>query len=190
MTARMSSRAASPSLRRASECGHIRSSEKIRLSLWSGKGLLPSSQLPILNSEAAKPSAGWKKSKGAVANSRKASSGNRLSLSSLQPGGHPRGGQLPDKDSSRAWPGRPWPASLTDTWTPCRMWAPGIVQSKAGANREKGRNPEADLNRGSEECWLPGLAHPVQTLARPTTFPPCFSPYPHPQGAQTLPQDG
>lgn len=122
---------------------------KVCLSLWSGKGLLPSSQLPILNSEAAKPSAGWKKSKGAVANSRKASSGNRLSLSSLQPGGHPRGGKLPDKDSSRAWPGRPWPASLTDTWTPCRMWAPGIVQSKARANREKGRNPEADLSRGS-----------------------------------------
>ena len=51
--------------------------QKICLSLWSGKGLLPSSQLPILTSEAAKPSAGWKKSEGAVANSRKASGGNR-----------------------------------------------------------------------------------------------------------------
>ena len=54
-----------------------------------------------------------------------------------------------------------------------------------------GWNLEANLSRGPlKECRAPGLAHPVQTLTRPTTILPWFSALPRPQSAQTLPQDG
>lgn len=144
------------------------------LSLCSGKGLLPSSQLPTLTSEAAEPPTrclvGRKKEQRSRGDRLK---GQPWELASLQPGRHPGGGQLPGRGSSKAWPGSLPTASLTDTWVPCRTWAPGRVQSKARASSEEGWTPEATLSGGPRKS--------SGRLARPATLPRWLSPHLRPR---------